>query len=514
MRQWTVHILAVLILWMACIYNIASAAKIVIITTPHGSHVSPLLPVMRIIREKYGHDVTFVLPEYMMKNSLVKGMKEKVIIADKLQNFHFETFAKKGLAVAFNGTYPFKELMTAFSGICDFVLSDEILMKKLASEKFDMVILHNFFTSDCLNFVAYKLGLPFIHYGNFFEPVSTGIPFNPATTPDFPVSWYSEDMSFIQRVINTMVYYVKPILFGLLFSSDYSTKYAPEKPYISTRMLRSQVQLNLLEFDVLLDYPRPALPHIKYVGGLNTGPAKPLTSKLKTYMDSADDGVVVMSFGSIVDEMPEKITKVLFAAMKKLPKLKFVVRYGKIEKQEENILLMPWLPQNDLLGHRNTKAFITHCGNSGQFEALYHGIPMIGLYMSGDQNYNAKRMENKGYGLSKQIATVDEDTLKHMITEVAYNVTFRKNIHRASLIFKSRPQTPSEKAAFWIDHVIKYGGDYMRSKGASLPFYVYFSLDVYVFLIAVVSLLIILLRVILSACFRCCKRRNQKVKTS
>ena len=43
----------------------------------------------------------------------------------------------------------------------------------------------------------------------------------------------------------------------------------------------------------------------------------------------------------------------------------------------DNVMLYDWLPQNDLLGHRNTKLFITHCGRNGQFESMYHAVPMV-----------------------------------------------------------------------------------------------------------------------------------------
>ena len=46
---------------------------------------------------------------------------------------------------------------------------------------------------------------------------------------------------------------------------------------------------------------------------------------------------------------------------------------------KKNVMLMDWLPQNDLLGHRNTKLFITHCGRNGQFESMYHSVPMVGI---------------------------------------------------------------------------------------------------------------------------------------
>ena len=134
--------------------------------------------------------------------------------------------------------------------------------------------------------------------------------------------------------------------------------------------------------------------------------------------------------------------------MKRLPKLKFIMRYGDKESQDHNILKLPWIPQNDLLGHENTKAIITHCGNSGQFEALYHGVPMIGLPMGADQVYNMRRMVTREYGLGKHISTIEETSLCHMITEVVYNSTYKNKILRASEIFKSRPQSPSQRAAF------------------------------------------------------------------
>ena len=42
-----------------------------------------------------------------------------------------------------------------------------------------------------------------------------------------------------------------------------------------------------------------------------------------------------------------------------------------------NVYISDWLPQNDLLGHPGVQVFVTHCGNNGQFEALYHGVPFV-----------------------------------------------------------------------------------------------------------------------------------------
>jgi glucuronosyltransferase len=47
-------------------------------------------------------------------------------------------------------------------------------------------------------------------------------------------------------------------------------------------------------------------------------------------------------------------------------------------------------------GHPKTKAFITHGGTNGLYEAIYHGVPMVGIPLFADQSVNVMHMKNKG----------------------------------------------------------------------------------------------------------------------
>ena len=61
---------------------------------------------------------------------------------------------------------------------------------------------------------------------------------------------------------------------------------------------------------------------------------------------------------------------------------------------------MEWLPQNDLLAHRDIKAFVSHVGHNSLYESAYHGVPLVSFPLFADQHTNAKLAEHAGIGLT------------------------------------------------------------------------------------------------------------------
>ena len=175
-------------------------------------------------------------------------------------------------------------------------------------------------------------------------------------------------------------------------------------------------------------------------------------------------------------------------------------------------MTMPWVPQNDILGHSNTKLFISHCCHNAQVETLYHAVPIICLPIFGDQHYNAMRMHRKGYGLFLNIAEFTTDSLVTAVDEILTNPSYQRNITKASNIFKSRPMTPSQRAAWWIDHVIKYGGNHLHPAVNDLPYYQFLMLDVLAGFM-LVYVLVLVAFYLLYRCIRRCCFRNVKPKT-
>ena len=487
-------------------------ARLLLVPMPAASHIYPLTLVDDALQAKYNHTTTYVLPKYLMSSPLLKSGKRRVVRAHRLEKSNFYTLAEQVLEKSIQGEFPVFDIIKMFSGVCHDVLGDAKLMDELIKGKFDLVLIQPGFASDCLNFLAYKLSIPFVHIGDYYDCMSMGIPCNPAVIPTFPFAEFGQSMTFIQRLQNHGFSVMKSIADTFIFKSDLSSTYVPEKPFISIKDLRSQLQFSLYDFDVLMDYPRQTMPNGAFVGGLNTQPAKPLNKDFQRIMDSATDGVIVVSFGHLLDSFLGSEVNKMLVALKKMKPIKFIIKTGKEKSEDENIIKRPWIPQNDLLGHKNTKAFITHCGNGAQYEALYHGVPMIGVPVNGDQFYNAERMRSKQYGLVMKLRSIDTDSFVKVVQEVVNNPTYKTSISKASQIFRFRPETPSERAAYWIDHVIKYGGDYMKSVGPSLPWYTYFGVDVCFFFIICICMVIVFLRLVFRCVKKClCAKKKEKL---
>lgn len=76
----------------------------------------------------------------------------------------------------------------------------------------------------------------------------------------------------------------------------------------------------------------------------------------------------------------------------------------------------------------------------------------------------------------------------------------------------------TEKAMYWIEHVMKHkGAKHLRSPASSMPLYKYYLLDVAAFIGFILSVAILISWLILKICFRvvmgkCFKKTDSKMK--
>ena len=79
---------------------------------------------------------------------------------------------------------------------------------------------------------------------------------------------------------------------------------------------------------------------------------------------------------------------------------------------------MTWLPQNDLLAHKDIRAFVSHAGYNSLYESAYHGVPVVAVPWFGDQTSNAKKAEQFGLAIVLYHETMDDQQLTETIERV------------------------------------------------------------------------------------------------
>lgn len=145
---------------------------------------------------------------------------------------------------------------------------------------------------------------------------------------------------------------------------------------------------------------------------------------MKTFLDNATEGVVYFSLGSNVKSksLPEKTKDILLNTFAKLPyKILWKFEDDHLENKPENVKIVRWLPQQDLLGHPNIKLFITQGGLQSLEEALFNSVPMLVIPFMADQYVNSRRVEKLGVGLRMDFITLSENMLLSSILEIIDN---------------------------------------------------------------------------------------------
>lgn len=145
----------------------------------------------------------------------------------------------------------------------------------------------------------------------------------------------------------------------------------------------------LVNFNHAIGKPRPQMPNQINIGGAHIKAApKSLPPDIQKFVDEAEHGVIYMSLGAYVKSalMPsEKLNEILNAFGKLKQRVLWKFEADNILSLPKNIMIKKWLPQADILAHKNVRLFITHGGMFGTTEGTYNGIPMLFIPFYGDQ---------------------------------------------------------------------------------------------------------------------------------
>ncbi|XP_026200006.1 UDP-glucuronosyltransferase 2B17-like [Anabas testudineus] len=381
-----------------------------------------------------------------------------------------------------------KKLLQTVEGM----LENKKLMQSLRDAKYDLLL------TDPMNgggaFVGHRLGLPLVFNVRWTVQGDGHYVIAPSPLSYVPVpgAMQTDKMTFTQRVKNVFYYlftcfYVQ-IIINPIYKPFVHRHFGSDVHYME---LFQSADIWLMRNDFTFEFPRPTMPNVVYMAGFQCKPSKPLSKDLEDFVQSSGEhGVIVMTLGSLVKKFPEDIAEEIAAAFAQLPQKVIWRHTGKRPSTlGNNTLLLDWLPQNDLLGHPKTKVFVAHGGTNGIQEAIYHGVPLVGLPLMFDQHDNFFRMEARGVAKVLDIATVNRDNFLEALRKVLYEPSYRDKMKTLSNLHRDQPMKPMDLAMFWIEFVMRHkGAPHLRTESYKMSKIQYYSIDVVAFLLTVVLL--------------------------
>ncbi|XP_052054552.1 UDP-glucuronosyltransferase 2B1-like [Apodemus sylvaticus] len=409
----------------------------------------------------------------------------------------------------------FSEYSDVIESFCKAVVWNKSLMKKLQGSKFDVILADAI--GPCGELLAELLKTPLVYSLRFcpgytYEKYSGGIPLPPSYVP-VALSELSDHMTFVERLKNMLQVLYFDFWFQTFNEKSWSQFYSDAlgRPTTLTEMMgKADIWLIRTFWD--LEFPRPLLPNFDFVGGLHCKPAKPLPKEMEEFVQSSGEhGVVVFSLGSMIKNLTEEKANIVASALAQIPQ-KVLWRFDgkKPDTLGSNTRLYKWIPQNDLLGHPKTKAFIAHGGTNGIYEAIYHGIPIVGIPLFADQPDNINHMVAKGAAVRVDFSTLSATDLLTALKTVINDPSYKENAMRLSRIHHDQPVRPLDRAVFWIEYVMRNkGAKHLRPALHDLSWVQYHSLDVIAFLlVCVVTVLFIMAK----CCLFCCHKTGNMGK--
>ncbi|XP_054754983.2 UDP-glucuronosyltransferase 2C1-like [Lytechinus pictus] len=500
-----------------------------------GSHFLCLVPIGKsLVRQ--GHNVSMLISdEYMDRANdpelrkffnfeIYKNTDPQYSTREYFQLMEELGYSEKGDMVSFfKSLSSFKKILIK---TCEFVMEDKEMMDRFAT--LDAIVsdigwpcsgLIKLYLKKFYNNTGVRLVLDTPTTPNIAMLDASGSHFNAAYQPAI-MSGFTSNMTFIERTINALSGYSMRLFIMLAGNAFFplADKYGLRDQTPSLEYSQAAIaDLSLGSFDFAIEFPFPISPSLIPVGGLTAEPPKDLPQDLDDFIQSSgDDGVIVFTLGtyfaSFATSRPH-LLKMFIDALAKVPQ-KVVVQLKVMPQYDlpSNIKALPWLPQNDLLGHPKTRLFIYHGGNNGFYEAVYHGVPTIVLPFFGDQLDTASRITYHGMGLKLDKMILSVDYIYNHVIEVLGDYKYSVAAKRLSAILRDRPMTPADRAAFWIQHVIKHGGDYLRTPADDLSFIQYNMIDVYAFLVGVVVTILFVFYKITRCFVACCMGKKGSTK--
>jgi glucuronosyltransferase len=410
-------------------------------------------------------------------------------------------------------------LFTSTPLLCTSILDDPQIQKIIqGGMQYDLAF-NNALVNECTLPIASKVArhLILLTPGTVLFPLSydLNIPHPLSTIPSIALK-VMPPMSFIDRLSSSAVnffmlimqnYVQYPLVNGIVQEK------LPGYPLVED--VKRNASLLFTNRLSAIDGAMPSMPTMVEIGGMIGRPAKPLPKDIEDFVQGAGkEGFIYMALGSVVPEelITESRKRIIIEAFSRLPQR--VIWKFKEQRSDipANVKTVTWAPQQDILGHPKLRAFISHGGHSSLDESLYHGVPILGMPIFGDQPANVFRAEALGFGLGLEWEDITLEIFAEKLNQIINNKRYKDSALHHSTLIRDQQVSGLDRAFYWTEYVIRHDGAlHLRSAADHLNFFQYFLLDIAAAVVAIATLVLYVIYKLVR--LTCCRSKSKQKKT-
>jgi len=429
----------------------------------------------------------------------------------------------------FNNESPVMNIQTLGPRLCFDALAAPQVTEALKQE-FDLVLVSAFFC-DCFlpllhaRQIPFGLVVPGPCIGAFCEARS-GLPYFPSLESN-PVLGFENPQGFWQRAAHSLVSMAFVGYYRYYLTSSWDAEglqrglYPPDTPPLWDIYKNYSIVITN-SFRLGNDPPRPSFPNFLEAGGLQCKEARPLPEDLEDWVEgSKEAGFIFFSLGSAVraGDLSAETLAVLTRVFARLPqRVLWKFNLADLPGLPPNVRLTKWAPQQDLLGHAKLRLFITHGGLLSTQEATFHGVPVLGLPVFGDQHSNMEKAQREGWGRLLTWKDLTEQTLEEALHAMMEDHGARAVAARVGAVQRDHPRHPALDVAWWAGYLVRTGGaPHLKAAAGRMAWYEVYNVDVWLVMVSLLVAVLIFTFLCLRRVWRRCRSRgktsSQKVKT-
>ncbi|XP_066433394.1 UDP-glucuronosyltransferase 1-6-like [Eleutherodactylus coqui] len=243
-----------------------------------GSHWLSMRSLVEKLSEN-GHQIVIIVPEvnFYLKNldhytvKTFQGPLSKELMESLMKEFTDGAFVQRTFLQKM--TFVVDKMINGTNLIisaCENLLQNETLIKYLEKSHFDAMLSDPVFP--CGEIIAEHLSIPsvfFMRTALFSTEMKAALSPSPPSYVPRAFTTFTDHMTFSQRVIN--------VLWALMESIGYDICYMPFTRIASQFLHRdvtvldlfSRASIMLLRNDFAIEFPRPVMPNMIFIGGIN-----------------------------------------------------------------------------------------------------------------------------------------------------------------------------------------------------------------------------------------------------